>query len=1028
MKKIIYLFIVIFLGILVVACETPSTPDTSAIDAVINKIDQLPEEITLDYEEQINDIQASYDKLSKTDKNQVTNYQKFLVAKAKLEELKQQDAEKAKAQEVITLIDKLPLVDKLTLDDEEQLNQARLAYDALTTEQKGYVTNYQKLIILEARLETIKENITYYEEALKIVELINKLPNESDLTLDDEQLLIDTRNAYAALDDASKEYVSNLDKLESLETKLLELKKIEENKIKALRVVEAINNLPNEENITLDDESLVKSARQAYNRLTEAQKQYVTNLEKLEKLEPIIEKLKQEDSYKKQAQIVIDLINTIKNINELTLDDEEEINSINISYNNLSNEAKAYVTNYQTLVNAVNKIKELLQFKEYKVYFNLNGGSIDGLIEDKEVTNICTFKVNYFSQSFFSYPDSQIFIYKTSLMKAADTFTYAYKVGFSYDGNLKQYVVDQIIEDEVPLNDANKTSEYFILIHVSYTSMLENIKQIKVGQIVQINKELPDSQTESLNADVTIKEEVLKGYYLNYKGINTLAVPVRDGYVFKGWFANSNFTGNEITEVSDEISVYAKWLANKDDITTEKILNCVSDTVTSNTLDNLLAKNEDATFTWSSSNPNLYQIKDGIGQTSKIYQTHKNQKVTVSVEVRYNDGRIETKAKEVTIAPVLFNDLTSTPVATYFYTGAVSSYKTYSNRYKSENTLFSDSTKQALDIVYYAFMVPSADGTVTFQNTAYIEEVNKLKEYDVRVVGVVNGVGSGTCQAFITITKDASLRAKFIKNLMDLVEQYNLDGLDIDWEAISSSLKPIASQMNLLMKELREEMTRRQEEGGTPYFLSAAVPASSYGTATDRFDFKTLNQYLDYFNIMSYDLNNPNKTTHLSPLYNSQKDGGYGFSADYGVNRLTSLGVSKSKIIIGCAGYGKAYKVTGSISSTFPGLGVNGTLTQISGIPGSFTSGTLYGSAIEALIATGKYVSYTEKNSSGQIVGSYLFNQTDKIFVTYDSSEAVYAKYQYADSMKGVGIMCWAYTEDTADTVINAISKAINDK
>jgi hypothetical protein len=30
-------------------------------------------------------------------------------------------------------------------------------------------------------------------------------------------------------------------------------------------------------------------------------------------------------------------------------------------------------------------------------------------------------------------------------------------------------------------------------------------------------------------------------------------------------------------------------------------------------------------------------------------------------------------------------------------------------------------------------------------------------------------------------------------------------------------------------------------------------------------------------------------------------------------------------------------------------------------------------------------------------------------------------KYKYALSNEGMGIMCWAYTEDTADTYVNSI-------
>ena len=179
---------------------------------------------------------------------------------------------------------------------------------------------------------------------------------------------------------------------------------------------------------------------------------------------------------------------------------------------------------------------------------------------------------------------------------------------------------------------------------------------------------------------------------------------------------------------------------------------------------------------------------------------------------------------------------------------------------------------------------------------------------------------------------------------------------------------------------------------------------------------------------MSYDMNKTNVTTHLSPLNISSYDKGYGFGAVYGAKRLLSLGFPQSKQIIGCAGYGKAYKVTGTVdsTSTYPALGISGSLTKIEGIDGSFASGTLFGNAIAALISTGKYTQYTEMNKSGLLVGSYLYNATDHIFVTYDSKEAVMAKYAYASSINGMGIMCWCYSEDTSDTVIDAIYEAMH--
>jgi GH18 family chitinase len=163
-------------------------------------------------------------------------------------------------------------------------------------------------------------------------------------------------------------------------------------------------------------------------------------------------------------------------------------------------------------------------------------------------------------------------------------------------------------------------------------------------------------------------------------------------------------------------------------------------------------------------------------------------------------------------------------------------------------------------------------------------------------------------------------------------------------------------------------------------------------------------------------------------MYKSSNDGGYGFGVDYGVTLFVNAGLSRNKIIVGSAGYGKAYKVTGTVnqSSKYPGLGVRGTLTQISGLTGSYSSGTLFGNAIDTLIAGGKYVKYIEYNSSGKIVSSFLYSETDKIFVTYESEEVITAKYEFIKNYNGMGIMSWAYTEDTADRYINSIYEAIN--
>ena len=98
----------------------------------------------------------------------------------------------------------------------------------------------------------------------------------------------------------------------------------------------------------------------------------------------------------------------------------------------------------------------------------------------------------------------------------------------------------------------------------------------------------------------------------------------------------------------------------------------------------------------------------------------------------------------------------------------------------------------------------------------------------------------------------------------------------------------------------------------------------------------------------------------------------------------------------------------------------------LKGIPGAHASGTLFYNAISKLLNNSQYKKYIEYNSKGQLVGSFLFNEYAKIFITYDSEEVIEAKYEYAQASEGMGIMCWAYTEDTADNFINSIYNVKN--
>lgn len=657
------------------------------------------------------------------------------------------------------------------------------------------------------------------------------------------------------------------------------------------------------------------------------------------------------------VESVINNINNIPAIEDITIEDEEFIIEVNNLYNKLSKNEQSKINNYDILISANNQI-ELLKQEKLKI------DEIIKLIDE---------------------------------LPSEDNLVLS-------DENKLNYITNLL--NELSNNQINQINNYEKYLEIKY--LINNLKED------QMKKEQADNIINLINnlpsiLDLSIDDK-------------ELIISIREQYDTCPDDVKESITNfGKFLEIEKLISIIEKC----NNTNPYDILKCISDVATSNTNDLLFEEEGKYEIRWKSSNPNLYYFENGFGKVSKVYQTHKAQTITVGFEYYVNNEYVFEISKEIVVDPVLFDDMNETPVATYFQTSALSSYKGYSDRYKKEKSIFSNKAKEALDIIYYAFAHLDEKGNITLSDENVVPELIQMKEYNVRNVLCLAGVSALTSKYFTEVTGDPVLRKNFVKNIMDYVEKYNFDGVDVDWES-TGDYNVIAKNMNDLIRDLREEMDKRQDPNGSPYLLTIAVPASSEGSDVSRFDYKTLNQYVDFYNIMSYALNDTTKATHLTPLYTSSFDNGYKASADFAAKLIVSRGAESKKIIIGAGAYGKLYIVTGiQTNSKYPGLGATAKITSISSIPNSYTSGTLFLNAIKALIDTGKFVKYFEYNENEQLVGSYLYNEEDKLFITYDSEELISAKYHYAKS-NGYGLMCWAYTQDTYDAFVNTIFDELN--
>ena len=600
MKKRIISFSLLLLMVLgITSCKGKQEEKQylKKVDNIIQAIDELPDVVTLDDDIKVREISYSYESLPNEYKEKVTNYQKLQDAILKIDNLKKEQEYQTAANSVIRKINILPSLEDIRIEDKELVIAAREKYEELEEGAKAFVTNYDKLLDLEARIVELENE----EETIKkVIDLINNLPSSHDLTIHDKTLVEQAREEYEALSLEQKKEITNLALLEEAEAQMAIIEKDEQDKALAAEIVEMIYAIPSIENLTIDDKTMLQNIRYQYGTLSDNAKALVTNLEILEKAEEQMEILKYIEGLKTDAKHVDELIASLPSLEEVTLEDKARISNARNWYNRLSDDAKVYVTNLEKLKGLEQKIVELEQIELYKekaeVVINLISAlpSVDEItLDDQDVIVNARNKYNALSATVKSY------VTNLDVLEAA----------------------------EAKLQDLIKNKEYEVFFYL-------------------------DGGT--LEGTTLVSDQLYKGVY---KGMNTLGTPKKDGYLFIGFFTNANCTGEIISTVSDTITLYAGWMIDNSNLPTSEILNCVSDQANSYTKDSLVLENDEATFTWGTSNPNLYHIEDGMGTISKVYQTHKEQTITVSVKIAYKNGDEEEKSKQITVDPVLFEDL-----------------------------------------------------------------------------------------------------------------------------------------------------------------------------------------------------------------------------------------------------------------------------------------------------------------------------------------------------------------------------------
>ena len=395
------------------------------------------------------------------------------------------------------------------------------------------------------------------------------------------------------------------------------------------------------------------------------------------------------------------------------------------------------------------------------------------------------------------------------------------------------------------------------------------------------------------------------------------------------------------------------------------------------------------TISYVSSDTNI------LSNTGLFNRPYQASVITYNVKIIYGSNS-KTVTYEVKVEG--FKELTN--IAATYIGGTSSTY-----------TSLSDNLFSTCDIITCGFAYPGIDGTFTNSNVNtlnFTHYLPKMKQYVIPnahkkgtwVVLSVAGMSEHDSTIETICSSDALINT-FVDNIVDLINTYGFDGVDIDWEVPSDG-----ALFTKLMSKLYTAVKANNEN----HLVTAAIGGGKWNPAY--YDLTNSCQYIDYINMMTYNMST-SSGYHHTPLYGRS---GFTDSANYAAGTLTSCsvdesvtifnnyGVDSSKLIIGSGFYGIVQKRSS--------LGLD---WEESSNPSYTTIVTDY------LSDTANYTYYYDDVCQVP----YLISSDRLTFISYENATSVKAKCNYAIDLGLAGVFAWQYGLDNGD-LLNAFKEGLS--
>lgn len=292
-------------------------------------------------------------------------------------------------------------------------------------------------------------------------------------------------------------------------------------------------------------------------------------------------------------------------------------------------------------------------------------------------------------------------------------------------------------------------------------------------------------------------------------------------------------------------------------------------------------------------------------------------------------------------------------------------------------------------------------------------KLNNLKKINPDLKILISIGGWSWSENFSDAVLTESSRKKFAATSVDIVRQYDIDGVDIDWEypgqkGQDNIFRPEDKQnFTHMFVALRKELDQLGQETGKKYLLSSAV--TGYDAFIDNTEMDKAAEPQDFINVMCYDYYTGGQIVgHHSNMY-PPEDYEKNHSVQRDIDMLMKAGVPAHKLVVGIPFYGRSW-----IMKSAEKHGINMPRDSVARAGG-------YTFIKDSMMINPAFEQHWDEKAQAP----YLFNPANNQLVVFDDERSVKIKCEYVKDKQLAGVMFWQYMSDPKEYLLDAVNAAL---